>query len=162
MRELCYALGISETIELAEKYLDVARTKEFRADGNPGTKPGSGARDALQDDRYWDEVLRKDKFWNFLQHQLRVDIPEKLYDPVCLAAVVTDAGLQLSGRQVLRLAQHLFHCYHLLIVGDPEAPVEIPKMLNIRPDDEGFDKFAQILDNVLRYYQGDPEFSEPL
>jgi hypothetical protein len=163
MKELCYALGISETmgyrlknqgmpthsIEAAKKWrgrhLDAMRTKEYRADGNTGKRARSGAhgvplRNKSMEtvDDLTDELMRK--FGS---------LPAMLCDPIGIAAVASDAGLQLSGRQVLRFTQSLF-CYYKVLFSGLGADISIPDKLLVHPDNKRFDEISDEIENALR------------
>jgi hypothetical protein len=168
MKELCYALGISETmayrlkergmpthsIEAAERWraghLEPTRTKQYREDGNPGIKAGRGAPGV----RRGSGGMTVDEACDGIERMFAVDIPHALCDPMVIMAVASDAGLQLDGRQVLRLAQHLFLLYHRLFTG-PEERIQVPPGLNFHPLDERFDQVAQIIENAFHLIPGE-------
>jgi hypothetical protein len=168
MKELCYALGISETmayrlkergmpthsIEAAERWraghLEPTRTKMYREDGNPGIKAGRGAHGGLRGSG----GMTVDEACDGLERMFTVDIPHALCDPLAILAVTSDAGLQLDGRQALRLAQHLFLHYHRLVT-PPEERLQVPPALGFRPDDERFDKVAAVIENAFHFIKGE-------
>ena len=173
IKELAYALNLSEqmtyrcisrgmprhSIEEAEKWrrkhLDPSKTKEARAGGNSGLRAGRGQSELLPSD---EELLRGDKFYRQLEHWLFLEFPKQLCDPLAIAAVASDAGLKLNGREVLRFTQHLFAYYHR-VVGIPPlvTKVEIPDMLCFRPDEWQFDRVSGIIENVVGLLlNGDP------
>jgi hypothetical protein len=166
MKELCYALGISETmgyrlkergmpthsIEEAEKWrarhLEPTRTKKYREDGNKGVRSEVGAQPAARNETWLTSaeirLLEKDPVSKLLR-----SLPGYLCNPLVIAAVAKDAGLTLSGCQLLRFAQHLCNAQMILLSWGEHVKFEVPTMLSFHPESEGFDKAAGIIDRLL-------------
>lgn len=150
-KELAYALGISaamvsklakrgmptHSIEEAEKWrkknLDPTRTKQNRADSNQGgrrAKPGQRPRPVGSASIAQAVAADPRPFDTFMQEVL----PASLFQPLAIAAIMDDAGIQITGQQAMHLTAHLFMYYMGAI--DPsgeEMQFVIPKGLNLRP-----------------------------
>lgn len=167
MKDLAYALGISDSmvsrltkkgmpthsIEAAEKWrtknLDPSRTKQNRADGNQGgrrAKLGPRPRPARSAAIAQAVAADPRPFDTFMQEIL----PANLFQSLAIAAVMSDAGIPITGQQAMHLTAHLFMYYMGTI--DPsgeEMQFTIPKGLNLRPGTPEYEAEAKGIESFI-------------
>jgi hypothetical protein len=165
IKDLAYALGISDSmasrlvkrgmpahsVEAAQKWraknLDPSMTKQNRADGNQGGKKEWRERRGARSVAYPHAAV--DDPADPLITYMREKLPARLFSPMAIAAILSDAKLPASGEKVLRLTAMLYLYYMRLIDPADEIGCVVPLGLEHGPSSPEFKAVAKVIDGIM-------------